>query len=225
MCFSATASFTLFGALVPLGIYSIAKAHQSKGGWVPFAVYPLAFGLQQGLEGFVWLGLQDGNDTMVCVASRGYLFFSHFFWLAWVPFSVWMIETNPLRKRLLAVLSAIGFFYGLSIMVPSVLLRDWLHMELINQSLEYNTTLIYEGFINRTALRLFYAAIVVGALVLSSHRPVRIFAGLVAVSLAGTYVFFAYAFISVWCFFAAILSVYLVVVIWLDARRSERAPG
>lgn len=218
MCFSATASFTLCGALVPVGLYAMAKARRSCPEWLPFAVYPLAFGIQQGFEGFVWLGINSGNETMVAAASRGFLFFSHFFWLAWVPLSVWMMETDPLRKRIAAALSAIGILYGLSIFLPSFLLRDWLYMELVNRSLEYRTTLIYEGFINRTNLKLFYAAIVVSALFLSSNRKVRIFGGLVAVSLLFTYAFFAYAFISIWCFFAAILSAYLAVVIALESR-------
>lgn len=225
MCFSATASFTLFGALVPAGVYTIAKTGRANGAWLPFAAFPLAFGLQQGIEGFVWLGIQGGNDAMVSIASRGFLFFSHFFWLAWVPFSVWMIETNGARKRAAAVLTTIGFVYGLSIFLPSFLIGTWLAMELVNQSLDYRTTLIYDGFVSRTVLRLFYAAIVVSALFVSSDRRIQLFGALVAVSLALTYAFFAYAFISVWCFFAAILSAYLTAIIVLDNRRVAKAPG
>jgi len=66
-------------------------------------------------------------------------------------------------------------------------------MELVNRSLEYKTTLIYDGFVNRTALRLFYEAIVVGALFLSTHRRIQAFSALLAASLAVTY-----AFISAW---------------------------
>ena len=225
MCFSATVSFTLFGALVPAGIYAIAKSRRSNRAWLPFAAVPLAFGIQQGFEGFVWLGIQGGNEAMVSIASRGFLFFSHFFWLAWVPLSVWMIETNLVRKRVVATLAAIGFVYGLSIFLPSFLIGDWLAIELVNQSLEYRTTLIYDGFVSRTALRLFYAAIVVSALLLSIDRRIQVFGALVAASMVVTYAFFAYAFISIWCFFAAILSACLAAIIVRDSRRSQRAPG
>jgi len=224
MCFSATASFTLFGALVPAGIYTIARSRRSNSAWLPFAAFPLAFGIQQGFEGFAWLGIQVGNETMVSVSSRGFLFFSHFFWLAWVPLSVWMIETNPARKRVLVMLATIGFVFGLSIFLPSFLIYDWLAIELVNRSLEYKTTLIYDGFVNRTALRLFYAAILVSALLVSIDRRIQIFGVLVAASLVVTYAFFAYAFISIWCFFAAILSTYLAAIIVRDSRRSEQAP-
>lgn len=220
MCFSATASFTLSGILVPIGIYAITKANQQNKSWLPFAVFPLAFGIQQGFEGFVWLGLQNGDAAMVNIGSRGFLFFSHFFWLTWVAFSVWMIETNLLRKRLAAILTAIGFVYGLSIFLPSFLFSNWLVMEVINHSLEYKTTLIYDGIIDRTALRIFYAAIVISALFLSTDRRIQFFGVLMMASLAATYAFFAYAFISVWCFFAAILSAYLVAIIVWENRKS-----
>ncbi len=225
MCFSATASFTLFGALVPAGLYTIAKSGRANGAWLPFAAFPLAFGLQQGIEGVVWLGIESGNQAMVGIASRGFLFFSHFFWLAWVPFSVWMIETDGTRRRIAAVLTVVGFVYGLSIFLPSFLVGDWLEIVLVNRSLEYKTTLLYDGVVNRTALRLFYAAIVLSALFLCTDRRIQVFGAMVAVSLALTYVFFAYAFISVWCFFAAILSAYPTAVIVLDKRRSVEAPG
>ncbi|SFN80539.1 hypothetical protein SAMN04487859_10958 [Roseovarius lutimaris] len=91
-------------------------------------------------------------------------------------------------------------------------------MEVVERSLDYKTTLIYDGIITRTVLRLFYAALVVGALFLSSHRRIQVFGGLIAASLALTYAFYAYAFISVWCFFAAILSFYLVVILIRDAH-------
>ena len=225
MCFSATASFTLFAGLVPAGVYAIAKARQTEKPWWVFGVYPLAFGIQQVFEGFVWTGLDTGNVQMVDIASRGFLFFSHFFWLAWVPFAVWSIETDPARKRIAAGLTALGFLYGLSIFLPSFLIGSWLYMEVIERSLEYRTTLIYDGLINRTALRLFYAAIVVSALFLSSDRRIQIFGVMVAASLALTYAFFAYAFISVWCFFAAILSAYLVVVVARQAQEPAARLG
>lgn len=223
MCFSATASFTLAGALVPTGIFTVMRTARSDSAWVPFAAFPLAFGLQQGIEGAVWLGLQNGYPDVVRIASRGFLFFSHFFWLAWVPLSVWRIETGPRRKWLLALLIVIGFAFGVSIFLPSFLLNDWLEVAVMNHSLDYRTTLIYDGYVDRTALRLFYAAIVVTALFLSTDWRIKVFGGLVTISLVATYGLFAYAFISVWCFFAAILSGYLVAVVYLDSKQARRA--
>ncbi len=224
MCFSATASFTLFGALVPTGVYLIEWSSRSNSKLLPFAAFPLAFGIQQVFEGFVWLGIQGGNDAMVSISSRGFFFFSHFFWLVWVPFSVWMIETDLTRKRIVSVLTAIGFVFGLSLFLPSFLIGDGLSVESVNQSLNYKITLIYDSFINRTVLRFFYAAIVFSALFLSTDRRIQVFGALVLVSLVVTYAFFAYALISVWCYFAAILSVYIAAIIALDNRHARKVP-
>ncbi len=216
MCFSATASFTLFGALLPVGAVAVARARRGDGRWMPFAIYPLAFGIQQGFEGLVWQAHEMGNAAQLAWASRGFLFFSHFFWLAWVPFSVWLFERNPTRKRIAGGIAVIGFVYGLTIFLPSFLIGDWLRVEIAGRSLDYKTTLIYEDIASRTVLKLIYAALVVGALLICSDRRIQLFGGLILLSLLLTYAFFAYAFISVWCFFAAILSAYLAVIIWRD---------
>ena len=104
--------------------------------------------------------------------------------------------------------------------LPILVRMDWLSVELVRHSLEYKTTSIYDGIVDRRVLRAFYALIVVCALFLSSNRRVRIFGALVVVSLLVAYLLFAHAFISVWCFFAAILSTYLVLA---TADKRERA--
>lgn len=213
MCFSATASFTLAAVLMPAGIYTVLEVRRTNPAWLAFGIFPLVFGVQQILEGILWLALVGGNETAVCLSSRGFLFFSHFFWLAWVPFAVWTVEADATRRRLAGLMAIAGFFSGLSVFLPAALIEDWLRVEVIQRSLEYKTILIYEGFIDRSILRAVYAVIVIGSLLLSSHRLIQVFGVLVMASLVLTYAFYAYAFISVWCFFAAVLSVYLAVIL------------
>ena len=57
MCFSATASFTAGSVLSAVGIATIMKAERKSE--VPFAMIPLLFGVQQFIEGVVWLTLRD----------------------------------------------------------------------------------------------------------------------------------------------------------------------
>lgn len=218
MCFSAEASFILGGALVPAGAYAIAKTRQAGPEWLPFAIYPLAFGIQQVFEGIVWLAFENGDAATLAWSSRGFLFFSHFFWLAWVPISVWRLEPDPKRKRMASILAVFGFLFGLSLFLPSFLIGEWLRVEVVNRSLDYKTTLVYQDPISRTVLRVIYAIIILSALFISSNRRIRIFALMIAVSVGATYLFFAYAFISVWCFFAAGLSAYLAWVVQQEAQ-------
>lgn len=218
MCFSATASFSIAAVLVPVGAYSVTIAHRIDPKWVPIAIYPIAFAIQQAVEGVLWLGVSGGDQAVIASASRGFLFFSHFFWLFWVPFSVYWLETDPGRRKALLALTGIGGLCGLSVFVPSLLMADWLSIEVVKHSLEYKTVMIYDGIVNRTGLRAFYAAVVLSALFLSTDRRIRIFGALIAGSLLMTYLFFDHAFISVWCFFAAILSV-CVLAVMMDERR------
>ena len=221
MCFSATASFAMGGALVPLGVLALIKARQLGPHWVPFAIYPLAFGIQQGFEGLAWIAINSGDDALLFCGSRGFLFFSHFFWPAFAPVSVWLSEPDPRRKRLLGWLSVIGVAYGALIYLPALVWPGWTIVEVVQHSLVYKTPALYEYPVFRVLTRVIYAAIVLGGLFLSTRPEIKLFACLIAASLAFTFVFYAYAFISVWCFFAAILSLYLLGVILREGRRVQ----
>jgi hypothetical protein len=218
MCFSATASVTAAATLIPFGAYAISMARKEMPNWVMLAAYPLAFGLQQAIEGVVWHGINSDNQSLVDLASRCYVFFSHFFWLFWVPFSVYYLETGRTRKRFLGILTVLGLLYGLSLFMPLILREGWLVVELARHSLLYKTTMIYDGIIDRQLVRGIYALQVFLALVLSSYPRVRVFGVMILISVIGTFVFFKYAFVSVWCFFAAILSAYLLVVLRNEAN-------
>ena len=220
MCFSATASVTAAAALIPVGLYCINTARKDVPRWTMLAAYPLAFGIQQAFEGAVWRGINSSNQALVDVASQGYVFFSHFFWLFWVPFSVYYMEDRGPRKRFLGALTILGALYGLSLFIPLILRDGWLVIELVQDSILYRTTMIYDGIIDRQVVRGIYALQVFLALVLSSNIRIRIFGIIILISVVGSFAFFKYAFVSVWCFFAAILSVYLLFA--LRAEQNSR---
>ena len=55
MCFSAEVSFVAAASLVPAGGLAVRKAWQTDRSYVPFAILPVLFGLQQLAEGMVWV--------------------------------------------------------------------------------------------------------------------------------------------------------------------------
>ena len=213
MCFSATASFGAAAALLPVGVYCLNRARRENPRWMPFAAYPLAFGLQQAVEGALWIGISSGDQALIGAASRGFLFFSHFFWLFWVPMSIFALESDARRRRILATLAILGGLYGASFFLPILLNEDWLSVAVVHRSIVYQTTLIYDGIVSRQVLRVVYAAIIVGSLFICSAKKIRLFAVLMFVSVIAANLFFDYAFTSVWCFFAAILSVYVLYIV------------
>lgn len=221
MCYSSTASFGIAGVLLPVAAVSLFKASAVDRKWLALGAFPLAFAVQQTIEGAVWLGLDGDAPRTVALASRGFLFFSHFFWPAFVPFAVALSEPVVWRRLIAQGLAVLGVLFGLSIFVPAAVQWDWLSVAVSGGSLEYRTTLIYEGIVGRPTLRAVYAVVVLGALLLSSASGVRVFGGLIAASLLATTWLYPLVYISVWCFLAAILSVYLAIMFWLWARPSD----
>lgn len=219
MCFSATASFTVAAILLPAASYTVSMAWRTNRKWIPIAVYPIVFSIQQAIEGVLWIGMTSGDQFLIDTASRGFLFFSHFFWLGWVPFSIRSIEEDQWRRRLLFGLSAAAALFGLSMLLPLFLYPDWLSIELARHSLKYEMVLIYDGFVSRPVVLGLYALFIVSALFLSSDQRIRTFGGLITLSLLATYLFFTHAFISVWCFFAAVVSVYIIAILVIEQRR------
>ncbi|MEE4235091.1 MAG: DUF6629 family protein [Anderseniella sp.] len=220
MCFSATASFTLAAALVPAGIVCVRYARSLGMRWMGFAVFPFAFAAQQGLEGLVWLGLDHGKPALVDAGAAGFLFFSHLFWPIAVPVSVHLFHRgeNP-GGTLLAVMMAAGVALGLVLFAPVASVLGSIPVDNQTGSIRYELPLMLPGEVARLVLKLVYVGIIAGALGLSSDRRIQGFGGLIAVSLVAAEYWFAPAFISVWCFFAAVLSLYILAVLVLEARK------
>ena len=78
MCFSASASFTASAILMPLGLYATHIARKTdQPDYVPLALTPFFFGVQQLIEGFVWIGVKHGNvEPLTRISSLGFLFFA-----------------------------------------------------------------------------------------------------------------------------------------------------
>jgi len=213
MCFSATACFTTGAILLPIGIYSLAKAYQGNKNYLALAAFPLLFGLQQIIEGGLWLALEQRADIGVELTAKGFLFFAYFLWPFFVPLAALLLETNTLRRTLFKIFSFTGFLFGASLYVPLLLYPEWLSVMIVKGSILYQPVLIYDEIVSRTAVRVFYAIIVAVPLLFSTVATLRFFGILIFVSVAVSAAFFAYAFVSIWCFFAAILSAYVVYII------------
>ncbi len=213
MCFSATASFAVGAVLIPTGLYTTSRAIGVNPRHAPFAAFPLAFGIQQVFEGMVWLALGGHTILDQQTAALGFTFFSHFFWLLWVPLSVWILDDRKTLGWMGLVVTLIAGLYGASLYVPLFLYDGWLQVVLIQGSINYNTILIYDGLISRLALRAIYAVLIVVPMLFCLERYIRLFGILIAVTVAVAVFLYGYAFISVWCFFAAIVSLYLAYAI------------
>jgi hypothetical protein len=207
MCFSATASFVAGGTLSAVGMATLARVRHRRE--IPFALIPLLFGVQQIVEGFVWLSLTDGYVEFGHTMTYVYSGFSHVLWPIYVPFAFLVLETTPWRRKIMLWFQAAGLTVGLYLLFSIVTTSVTARVE--------GRHVVYESphFYLAAVIVLYLAATCVTG-IFSSHTFVRLFGGLAFLSFIGAYLFASYAVVSVWCFFAAILS--LLIYLHLRCR-------
>ena len=220
MCFTATASFTATAILLPTGLYACNLARDKDLRYLPLALVPCGFALQQGLEGIEWLALTDGRVNMLRGAALGYLGFSHGFWLVWLPFSVWVLEARSRVKTSISIVVLLGAIFAISLYGPFLLSSNTFSPIIDRGSIDYQTKLIYDPFLPRDITRAIYMAIVLGPLWFAEQTQLKLLGGFGALSLVIAYGLYNYAFVSVWCFFAAILSFGVVYLLHTMLRNS-----
>jgi len=200
MCFSAAASFAAGGTLSVVGGLTIAKVRKKSE--LSFASIPLLFGIQQAIEGAVWVSF--GSPILNTIATYAYSMFSHVLWPIFIPFSVLMIETDPIRKKILRLFSFMGLAVGLYLLY--FILVDPVTAHVVNNSIAYHSPHLYVYLIMA-----LYLVTTCGSCLVSSHKIINIFGVVLFISFAIAAWFFTETFFSVWCFFAAILS---IIVYW-----------
>ena len=195
MCFSATASFVAGTALSAVGVATIKKAKRKAE--LPFATIPLLFGIQQIIEGIVWISF--GNSALNVISTYAYSMFSHVLWPIFVPIAILLLEKDPVRKKILRVFTGIGLAVGIFLLY--FIFQDGIISQVVNQSVSYNSPHLYLPLV----LTLYVFATCISFLI-SSDKMINIIGIVMLTSFLAAGLFFSETFISVWCFFAAILS-------------------
>jgi len=203
MCFSATASFTAGVALSAVGVVTIKKLKTKSA--LPFASIPLLFGIQQIIEGGVWLSFKYGMPFLNQIATYSFLFFGYLLWPIFVPFSIGLLEQDLKRKKIIRGFLAVGIMVSLYLLY--FLAISPISSQIVNQCIYYTKPLEY-GIIPIV----FYWLATSVSCMFSSHRIINFLGIASTVFLAISYYFYTATFVSVWCFFAAILS--LVVFLY-----------
>lgn len=211
MCFSASVSYSAAAVLAGAGVYAFRQAGPLPPPYRMWALIPLFFGVQQAFEGLVWQALEEGNTRAEIQFALGFHFFSHFMWLWWMPLCSYLIEPGKLRKRIFAGCAMFGAFAGSLVYSAMLFHSGWMEVSVRQQSILYQFSVPYRSSIHLPiTTAAIYALIILAPLLFSSHRLVWIFGVLVALSMALASATYSYAYVSVWCFFAAVLSLYLV---------------
>ena len=215
MCFSATASFTAGAILSGIGtltLRSALSAHRPRE--LAFATIPLLFAVQQFTEGLIWLSFNAGEPFLIGGLTHVYSFFSHVLWPVYVPVAVMWMEPAGWRRRALCGFVAAGA--GVAAFLLFVLVVFPVVARPVDQHIEYLSPHFFAAL-----TMLLYLSSTVLSPVFSSHRWVQVFGVLALLSFGSAYGFYARWFISVWCFFAALLSA--VIYLHFALRGMERA--
>ena len=215
MCFSATASFSAGALMLGVGTLTLRSAlatRQRRA--LPFAVIPLLFAIQQLIEGVIWLTFRVDAPLLNSVMTHVYSFFSHVLWPVYVPVAVLMMEPVGWRRRALIAFVAAGAAVGAYLLY--VLVAFPVVSKPTGQHIEYDSP----HFFAAVTMTLYLLSTALSPL-LSAHRMVVVFGALVLLSFGAAYAFYATWFISVWCFFAALLSA--VIYFHFGVRERERS--
>jgi hypothetical protein len=201
MCFSAGASFGVSAAVAVAGVISTRRVRYSEQ--IMFAAIPLIFALQQLIEGFVWLsftGEQFHKWQSLFVTM--FLFLAQVIWPVWVPLSILKIEENSRRRIALRILVYCSFILA-PFQAYRLFFLPWT-VEMTNHHIHYGLDFSIANF--GLLLNIVYFMTTIVPPFLSSRKPVLVLAILNFGSFVSTVFFFERNVISIWCFFAALIS-------------------
>lgn len=212
MCFSAESSFAVAGLLLPAGVYCVRKALREEPAYLGFALIPFGFSIQQAVEGLVWLSLRYDAPVLKAWGATIYLLFALAIWPIWFPLSAAWAEPPGIRRWILTAWTTVGSLWLYLAWFPVLNDPSKIRVEVIEHSLRYRypDSFLASGPSQWFMTTIYMVCTVIPLLLMSRWRemivPVAI--GLFSAIISGW--FYNYSYTSVWCFFAAVLSMYCV---------------
>jgi hypothetical protein len=206
MCFSATANFVGSGVLGAIGVVTLTKVRHRRE--ILFAALPTLFAIHQFIEGFVWLGL-DGILSPAVTHDMGAAFMLYAQGLLpfLLPLSVMLFEVDrKSRTRMLPFLIIGG---GTTLYILWALTAFPLQLYVRGNSIVY-----INQATNNSAIAVLYVIATCGSLFVSKIRMMVVFGAANLAILLVVMAFKRYAFTSLWCAYAAIASIIILVYFW-----------
>lgn len=209
MCFSAGASFGASAVLGMIGAGGVVKAKTVSQGL--FATIPFAFSLQQLSEGMLWLsfkhpGLEAGQSFFIYT----YLVFAMMIWPIWIPITIRLFEKDNKRKKIMNLLLGIGVIVSggvgcilLLYRVQAIPAHHHIHFMVDFPPVIKNLIWLFN---------LLYIMATVVTPFVSSIKRMKWLGIVFLIAYLFAVIFYAGFVLSVWCYFAALLS---AIVIWI----------
>ena len=213
MCFSAAANFIGSGALGAIGVVTLTRVKHRRE--LLFAALPAFFAIHQFIEGFVWLGL-DGvlSPSLTHNMAAAFMLYAQGLLPFLLPLSVLLFEADAKSRRLMLPFLGIGTATALYIL--------WALTAYGLQVYVKGNSIVYiNSATNNMAVAVLYVIATCGSLFFSHIRMMVIFGAANLAILLAVMEFKRYAFTSLWCAYAAVASVIILVYFW---RSHESRP-
>lgn len=207
MCFSAGASFSAGVVLSVIGVVSIKKT-QSSGQFF-FASIPLVFAIQQFSEGLLWIALADPvNVSLRHYMTFIFLLFAQVVWPIWVPFAILKMEPKESRRF------AGRVFVGIGALVSAYLFYCLIAFKVDASAVGKH--IMYEQYYPISvgkACGILYVLATIGPPFISRLPRMWMLGISILISYVITTFFYTDYIVSVWCFFASIISIAVYAII------------
>lgn len=215
MCFSAKASFITSALLSLIGIFTIKEVKDRSQ--LLFASIPILFAIQQFSEGLIWHFKDKFSEISYLIKFFSYIFltFALIIWPIVIPLSLLSLEKNLETKKRLKAILLLGIIWAIAFILI-----------LFNENVIVNTELLHIyykvnipfDFDYKTAL-ITYCITTIVPFFISKQKSVKIFGLLLLISCLISYYYWYNFLTSVWCFFAALLSTFVYLIIkWNNLR-------
>ena len=206
MCFSATANFVGSGVLAAAGVVTLTRVKHRRE--LLFAALPTLFAIHQFIEGFVWLGL-DGILSPAVTHDMGaaFMLYAQGLLPLLLPLSVYQFEVDrKSRQRMLPFVvlggaTTLYILWALTAFPTEVYVRG-------------NSIVYINQATNNLAVAVFYVIATCGSLFFSKIRMMVLFGAANLVILLVVMEVRRYAFTSLWCAYAAVVSVIILAYFW-----------
>jgi hypothetical protein len=214
MCFSAEADFVSGAVLGAIGVATLSQVEKPRE--IPLAALPLAFAAHQFTEGFVWRELDGGARHVSGPPVYIYLLFAWVLLPVFLPLAIMMLEPAGHARRRIAGFVAIGAvasaYLATSLLSGDVSAHSGGHVVLYGGAGRY-----------ADAATVLYVVATCGAPLLSRHRTVVWFGIANIVAVGGVIAVQAEGLTSIWCSWAAAVSVliFFQLVAWRNAERND----
>lgn len=215
MCFSATASFGAGFVLSVIGVTSIKKIQSPSE--IFFACIPFIFAIQQIAEGILWFTLANGKASLLQDSMMYlYLIIAQIIWPVWVPMAILLLEKEYIQKRIQKILLTLGSI--ISIYMIYCLLNFNVYVSINHYHISY--TQGYPQLFSQLGTVLYVIA-TVGPTFFSNIKHMWAFGTSLLLSYIITILFYEDYLVSVWCFFASIISI-MVYLIMQEMQKSNQ---